>query len=243
MAWAAAAAVMCTAPARRCSASELDLQLPVLDTTYHAVRHPGLGRDPAAASGLGRVRAGDAVRPRDVQPGQGHAGPQEHARRLRPSSTRPARPTCSSRAGCCMVLEALHRRVHRLLLRLPRAPWAPARSPLILMWSVVGILGSYSVAWFGIRMNTYANSRTAFASLQRQAAPGLRDSAPGRHEHRRAADLRRADHDAGDPAVRAARGGGRLVPGLRDRRVARRLGARVSRAASSPRSPTSARTS
>jgi K(+)-stimulated pyrophosphate-energized sodium pump len=37
---------------------------------------------------------------------------------------------------------------------------------LILMWSVIGILGSYSVAWFGIRMNTYANSRTAFASLK-----------------------------------------------------------------------------
>jgi K(+)-stimulated pyrophosphate-energized sodium pump len=37
---------------------------------------------------------------------------------------------------------------------------------LILMWSVVGILGSYSVAWFGIRMNTFANSRTAFASLR-----------------------------------------------------------------------------
>jgi K(+)-stimulated pyrophosphate-energized sodium pump len=37
---------------------------------------------------------------------------------------------------------------------------------LILLWSVVGILGSYAVAWFGIRMNTYANSRTAFASLR-----------------------------------------------------------------------------
>ena len=37
---------------------------------------------------------------------------------------------------------------------------------LILLWSVIGILGSYSVAWFGIRMNTYANSRTAFASLK-----------------------------------------------------------------------------
>ncbi|MBI1796984.1 MAG: sodium-translocating pyrophosphatase [Candidatus Eisenbacteria bacterium] len=41
-----------------------------------------------------------------------------------------------------------------------------AKVGLILMWSVVGILGSYSVAWFGIRMNTYANSRTAFASLR-----------------------------------------------------------------------------
>jgi K(+)-stimulated pyrophosphate-energized sodium pump len=36
---------------------------------------------------------------------------------------------------------------------------------LILFWSVLGILGSYVVAWFGIRINTYANSRTAFASL------------------------------------------------------------------------------
>ncbi len=37
---------------------------------------------------------------------------------------------------------------------------------LILLWSVLGILGSYAVAWFGIRINTYANSRTAFASLK-----------------------------------------------------------------------------
>lgn len=35
----------------------------------------------------------------------------------------------------------------------------------ILGCSVLGILGSYGVAWFGIRMNTFANSRTAFASL------------------------------------------------------------------------------
>ena len=37
---------------------------------------------------------------------------------------------------------------------------------LILGMSILGILGSYSVAWFGCRMNTYANSRTAFASLR-----------------------------------------------------------------------------
>jgi K(+)-stimulated pyrophosphate-energized sodium pump len=46
-----------------------------------------------------------------------------------------------------------------------------AKVALILMWSVVGILGSYSVAWFGIRMNTYANSRTAFASLRGKPLP------------------------------------------------------------------------
>lgn len=37
---------------------------------------------------------------------------------------------------------------------------------LILLWTVLGILGSYAVAWFGIRINTYANSRTSFASLR-----------------------------------------------------------------------------
>ncbi len=39
------------------------------------------------------------------------------------------------------------------------------RVALILMWSVLGILGSFGVAWFGIRINTFANSRTSFASL------------------------------------------------------------------------------
>ncbi len=39
---------------------------------------------------------------------------------------------------------------------------------LILFWTVIGILGSYGVAWFGIRMNTLANSRMAFASLERK---------------------------------------------------------------------------
>jgi len=39
---------------------------------------------------------------------------------------------------------------------------------LILTWTVIGILGSYSVAAFGIRMNTLANARMAFASLERK---------------------------------------------------------------------------
>jgi K(+)-stimulated pyrophosphate-energized sodium pump len=37
--------------------------------------------------------------------------------------------------------------------------------PMILLFSLIGIAGSYGVAWFGIRVNTFANSRTAFASL------------------------------------------------------------------------------
>jgi K(+)-stimulated pyrophosphate-energized sodium pump len=43
--------------------------------------------------------------------------------------------------------------------------------PIILLFSIVGIAGSYGVAWFGIRVNTFANSRTAFASLPGKPYP------------------------------------------------------------------------
>jgi len=42
---------------------------------------------------------------------------------------------------------------------------------VILLFSLVGIAGSYGVAWFGIRVNTFANSRTAFASLKGKPYP------------------------------------------------------------------------
>ncbi|MGP0072821.1 MAG: sodium/proton-translocating pyrophosphatase, partial [Bryobacteraceae bacterium] len=53
---------------------------------------------------------------------------------------------------------------------------APGKSvavtlPIILLFSLVGIAGSYGVAWFGIRVNTFANSRTAFASLPGKPFP------------------------------------------------------------------------
>src|SRR5215472_878989 len=43
--------------------------------------------------------------------------------------------------------------------------------PIILLFSLVGIAGSYGVAWFGIRVNTFANSRTAFAGLKGKPYP------------------------------------------------------------------------
>jgi K(+)-stimulated pyrophosphate-energized sodium pump len=43
--------------------------------------------------------------------------------------------------------------------------------PIILGFSLVGIAGSYGVAWFGIRVNTFANSRTAFAGLRGKPFP------------------------------------------------------------------------
>jgi len=49
--------------------------------------------------------------------------------------------------------------------------FAPMKVAIILLFSLVGIAGSYGVAWFGIRINTFANSRTAFASLRGKPYP------------------------------------------------------------------------
>ncbi len=45
------------------------------------------------------------------------------------------------------------------------------RVGLIIVFAIVGVLGSYAVAWYGIRVNTYANSRAAFASLKGKPFP------------------------------------------------------------------------
>jgi K(+)-stimulated pyrophosphate-energized sodium pump len=45
------------------------------------------------------------------------------------------------------------------------------RVGIIILFSLVGIAGSYGVAWFGIRVNTFANSRTAFAGLRGKPYP------------------------------------------------------------------------
>jgi K(+)-stimulated pyrophosphate-energized sodium pump len=47
----------------------------------------------------------------------------------------------------------------------------PVKVAVILLFSLIGIAGSYGVAWFGIRVNTFANSRTAFASLRGKPHP------------------------------------------------------------------------
>ena len=49
--------------------------------------------------------------------------------------------------------------------------FAAVKVLIILLFSLVGIGGSYGVAWFGIRINTFANSRTAFASLRGKPFP------------------------------------------------------------------------
>ncbi|MBA2353116.1 MAG: sodium/proton-translocating pyrophosphatase, partial [Acidobacteria bacterium] len=47
----------------------------------------------------------------------------------------------------------------------------PLKVAVILLFSLIGMAGSYGVAWFGIRVNTFANSRTAFASLAGRPYP------------------------------------------------------------------------
>jgi len=47
----------------------------------------------------------------------------------------------------------------------------PLKVAVILLFSLIGIAGSYGVAWFGIRINTFANSRTAYASLKGKPYP------------------------------------------------------------------------
>jgi K(+)-stimulated pyrophosphate-energized sodium pump len=49
--------------------------------------------------------------------------------------------------------------------------FAPVKVAIILIFSLIGIAGSYGVAWFGIRVNTFANSRAAFAGLRGMPYP------------------------------------------------------------------------
>ena len=68
-----------------------------------------------------------------------------------------------------LILELFIGAIIVVLLRRAAALRARCRSRIILLFSLVGIAGSYGVAWFGIRVNTFANSRTAFAGLRGQA--------------------------------------------------------------------------
>ena len=81
-----------------------------------------------------------------------------------------------------LILWALHRRDHRRLLRLAAA--LPRRSggadhPA---FSLVGIAGSYGVAWFGIRDQHLRQLAHGLRAPARQALPDLRHPAQGRHD-------------------------------------------------------------
>jgi hypothetical protein len=71
---------------------------------------------------------------------------------------------------------------------------------MILTCGRIGI-PRHAVAWFGGPHEHLRQQPHGVRLAHRKAAQGVRDPAPGGHEHRRAPDLRRADHDARDPAV------------------------------------------
>ena len=56
---------------------------------------------------------------------------------------------------------------------LSHTPMGWGQVVVVLIFSIIGILGSVAVAWFGIRINTFANSRTAFASLGGKPYPTM----------------------------------------------------------------------
>jgi K(+)-stimulated pyrophosphate-energized sodium pump len=56
---------------------------------------------------------------------------------------------------------------------LAAVPMSWAQVIVVLIFSIIGILGSVAVAWFGIRINTFANSRTAFVSLRGKPYPTM----------------------------------------------------------------------
>ena len=129
------------------------------------------------------------------------------------------------------------------LLRLPRAGTAaadgrgrslstgarrstarPRRCAIILLFSLVGIAGSYSVAWFGMRVNTFANSRTAMASLGGKARPVYAIPLKAGMSIGMVLISVELLHHALHPAVRPAEPGRAVLHRLRHRRIAGRGG-------------------
>ena len=122
-----------------------------------------------------------------------------------------------------------------------RGTQQPRDVVVILLASILGILGSYGVAWFGIRINTVSNSRTAFSALKGNPLATL--GIPLRSGMSVGLLLVCVELFFMICILVFLQGPRRpLLHRLRHRRIARRLACSASAAASSPRSPTSAPT-
>jgi K(+)-stimulated pyrophosphate-energized sodium pump len=152
----------------RAFASELDLQIPAIDTSYHLFGAQITGHS-LLLIGIGVCVLGMAF---GLAMFNQVKGMPAHKSMLDVSNI--IYETCKTyllqQGRLLMVLEVFIGACIIYYFGVLQHMSA-ARVGLILMWSVIGILGSYSVAWFGIRMNTYANSRTAFASLKGKPLP------------------------------------------------------------------------
>src|SRR5258705_318048 len=96
---------------------------------------------------------------------------------------------------------------------------------VILLFSLIGIAGSYGVALSGISRQHLRQLAHRVREPDWQAVPGPRNPAQGGDEHRHAAHQRRAAADADDPALRPRRLRRPLFHRLRHRRIARCRGA------------------
>ena len=96
---------------------------------------------------------------------------------------------------------------------------------IILLFRLIGMAGSYGVAWFGIRINTLANSRTAFASLRGKPFPLYDIPLQAGMSVGMMLITVELLFMLGDPAVRPGRLRRPVLPRVRHRRVARRGGA------------------
>ena len=83
--------------------------------------------------------------------------------------------------------------------------------PMILVFSLLGMGGSYAVAAFGMRVNTFANSRTAFAALKGKPFPCYDIPLQAGMSIGMMLGVDRTDHDAGDSAVCAGKPGGAVL--------------------------------
>ncbi len=167
VAWLVAAFAGLLAPVAA-FASELDLEIPAIDTTYTI-----LGAD---VSGLALLYSGFAVCALGMVFGFAQfrrvKALPAHASMLEVSNI--IYETCKTyllqQGRLLLVLLAFIGVCIIYYFGILR-DLAWSQVGLILFWSVIGILGSYAVAWFGVRINTYANSRTAFASLRGNPTP------------------------------------------------------------------------
>ena len=110
---------------------------------------------------------------------------------LRPRHLLPSSRTCPCTSPCCEISELIYETCKTYLITQGKfilllevfigaiivlyfgflLHFEASKVVIILLFSLVGIAGSYGVAWFGIRINTFANSRTAFASLRGKPYP------------------------------------------------------------------------
>ena len=177
--------------------------------------------------GLGVALARHGLRPRDLQAAEERARPQVDARDQR-AHLRDLQDVPRHADQVHPHPRGLHRRDHRLLLRRRAAllrDGQARRSSSSCSSASSASPARCAVAWFGIRVNTFANSRTAFAALGGKPFPCYAIPLKAGMSIGMLLISRRAHPHARHPPLHPRRVRRPVLHRLRHRRVARRLGA------------------